>query len=135
MLDISAQLMTFSEDIPPETMAYLISSWVESLARTNLVYLQLYPDTVPLYDSYVYYQQEPPGLEDFFDIPTLLEQGYGDCEDLAAWRIAEYWFTGNYASPLVTWTEYDNGDIEFHVQVHTPQGIEDPSWVKGMGQS
>ena len=132
MLDISAMLGTFDEDLAPEVMAGLIVAWVEALAKTNLVYLQLFPDTIALYDSDVYYKMERVGEEDFFDIPTVLEQGYADCEDLAAWRIAEYWFEGYYAAPLVTWTEYDNGDIEFHVQVNTSFGVEDPSLVKGM---
>lgn len=132
MLDISAQLATFEEDMAPEAMAYIIASWVEALAKTNHVYLQIHPDTIPLYDSDVYYQLETPGEEDFFDIPTILDQGFADCEDLAAWRIAELWSIGEYAAPMITWTEYDNGDIDFHVQVNTRLGVEDPSEVKGM---
>jgi hypothetical protein len=132
VLDISAQLGTFDDDLDPQVMAYLIGSWVEALAKTNLVYLQVYPDTIALYDSDVYYQQERFGEEDFFDIPTVLQQGFADCEDLAAWRMAEYWSTGNYAAPHISWTEFSDGDIEFHVQVMTPNGIEDPSAILGM---
>jgi hypothetical protein len=132
LLDISAQLGTFDDDLPPEVMAHLITAWVDVLAKTNLVYLQRYPYTVPLYESDIYYKMERIGEEDFFDIPTILAQGFADCEDLAAWRIAEFWFEGYAASPLVTWTVFDNGDIEFHVQVQTQFGIEDPSVEKGM---
>lgn len=132
MLDISARLGTFSELSNPDLMVYLIREWILALSRTNLVYLQLHPDTVPLYDSGVYYQEEKMGHEDFFDIPEILYQGYADCEDLSAWRVAEYWSVGQYADPIVTYDLYDNGDILFHVRVQTQYGIEDPSRVLGM---
>ncbi len=132
MLDISAQLGTFDDNLPPDTMAYLITSWIEALAKTNYVYLQMYPDTVALYDSGVYYREEPFGEEDFFDIPTVLQQGFADCEDLAAWRVAEYWSVGLSATPLVSWDVFRNGDVLFHVRVQTPYGLEDPSAALGM---
>jgi hypothetical protein len=113
-------------------MVSLITNWITALAMTNLVYLQLYPNTVPLYDSGVYYRQEKPGEEDFFDIPMVLRQGYADCEDLAAWRVAEYLSVGQQASPMVTYELYDNGDIDFHVRVLTAYGVEDPSRILGM---
>lgn len=132
MLDISAQLGTFDENLHPEVMAYLITGWIEALAKTNYVFLQMYPDTVPLYQSGVYYREEPFGQEDFFDIPTVLEQGFADCEDLAAWRVAEYWSVGWPAQPIVTWDMFKNGDILFHVRVQSPDGLEDPSALLGM---
>jgi hypothetical protein len=132
MLDISAQLGTFDENLPPHIMAYLIEGWVENLARTNYIYLQMYPDTIALYDSGVFYQEEQPGYEDFFDIPTVLDQGFADCEDLVAWRAAEYWSTGHAAKPVVSWVMLPNGDLVFHVQLQTQFGIEDPSQVLGM---
>lgn len=137
MLDISAQLGTFDAPLHPDVMAGLIFNWVVALQATNLAYLQAYPDTVPLYQSGIYYQAEEIGKEDFFDIPTLLIQGYGDCEDLSAWRAAEYQSVGYWAQPLVTWEAYENRrsgiiDITFHVRVQTQLGIEDPSALLGM---
>ena len=132
MLDISAQLGTFEENLHPNMMAWLIESWISPLIATNLIYLKMYPNTVPLYRSGVRYKEERFGEEDFFDIPTVLKQGHADCEDLAAWRIAEYLSVGYWAAPLVTWEMYDNGDILFHVRVNTQYGIEDPSARLGM---
>lgn len=119
-------------------MAGLIGNWVTALMMTNVAYLQVHPNTPALYSSGVYYLEEPMGEEDFFDIPTVLRQGYADCEDLAAWRAAEYLVVGRWAAPLVTWEaiEYPTGNIDllFHVQVQTQYGIEDPSVVLGMGR-
>lgn len=117
-------------------MATLIANWVNALVATNLVYLQLYPDTVALYQSGVYYKEERFGEEDFFDIPTVLDQGFADCEDLAAWRAAEYLSVGEMSYIVVTWEsiQHNSGDIDilFHVRVQTRFGLEDPSERLGM---
>lgn len=137
MLDISAQLGTFDEPLHPDVMASLIANWVNALVATNLVYLQMNPNTVPLYESGVFYQEEPMGQEDFFDIPTVLVQGHADCEDLAAWRAAEYLSVGEWAYIVVSWealqdTKTGEIDILFHVRVQTRFGLEDPSAILGM---
>lgn len=136
MLDINAKLATFDAPLHPDAMASLIANWVNALVATNVVYLQTYPNTVALYDSGVYYQEERFGYEDFFDIPMVLEQGFADCEDLAAWRAAEYLSVGEQAYIVVTWEaiEYDDGDIDilFHIRVQTRFGLEDPSQILGM---
>ena len=132
MLDISAQLGTFNDDLHPQVMANLIEVWCNALVATNVVYLQMYPDTPALYSSGVYYREERFGEEDFFDIPTVLEQGYADCEDLASWRAAEYLSVGVQARVVVSYQEFRGGDILFHVRVQTPYGIEDPSARLGM---
>ncbi len=137
MLDINAQLGTFdSPELDADSMATLIANWVNALVATNLVYLRLYPNTVPLYKSGVYYREERMGEEDFFDIPTVLLQGHADCEDLAAWRCAEYLSVGEMAYVVVTWEaiEHISGDIDilFHVRVQSRYGLEDPSEILGM---
>jgi len=119
-------------------MAALLANWINALVATNVAYLEMYPNTPGLYQSGVFYQEEEIGLEDFFDIPTVLLQGYADCEDLAAWRCAEYLSVGEWAYPVVSWEaiEHDNGviDILFHVRVQSRFGLEDPSEILGMGQ-
>jgi hypothetical protein len=132
LLDIRAHLGTFDDNIPPQAMVSLITAWCNALVATNLVYLQMYPNTVALYDSGVYYKEEKFGEEDFFDIPAVLNQGFADCEDLASWRVAEYLSVGVPASILVTYEVYRNGDILFHVRVRSQFGIEDPSEILGM---
>lgn len=132
MLDVSMQLGTFDDNIHPDIMARLIATYTNALALTNLAYLRMYPDTVALYKSGVRYREEAFGQEDFFDIPVVLAQGFADCEDLAAWRTAEYWSVGQNAYPYVTWDMLTNGDLLFHVRVMTPYGLEDPSALLGM---
>ena len=44
----------------------------------------------PLYRSGLHYEREPPGQEVWPDIPRIIEAGWGDCEDLACWRAAEW---------------------------------------------
>lgn len=138
-LDISAQLGTFDGPLHPDRMAALIANWIGALVATNVAYLEMFPDTVPLYQSGVYYKEEPFGYEDFFDIPTVLFQGHADCEDLSAWRCAEYLSVGVWAYPVVSWEaiEHTSGDIDilFHVRVQSQFGLEDPSEILGMNSN
>ncbi len=62
---------------------------MEGMVRANQDYLRAHPETPLLYNSKVIYQREPPGKEEWCDIPTILEAGWGDCEDLAGWLVAE----------------------------------------------
>lgn len=128
----NVRLSTLDLDLHPEMIARLIKSWVIALATTNLAWLQAVPETPSIYESGVSYRAEPTGREDFFDIPTVIDQGHADCEDLAAWLTAEYWAANQWADPIVTYDLYDNGDISFHVRVQTPHGLEDPSAMLGM---
>ncbi len=137
MLDISVQLRTFDSPIHPDQMAELIASWTRALVATNVVFLKTHRNVPSLYHSSgVYYKEEEFGYEDFFDIPTVLMQGYADCEDLAAWRAAEYIANGYWADIAVSWEaiEHKSGDIDilFHVQTVSQFGLEDPSEVLGM---
>ena len=60
---------------------------LEALCKVNEGHLadRPYP---PLYEAGVRYQREE-GTEQWLDIPSVLEAGWGDCEDLACWRVAE----------------------------------------------
>lgn len=136
MLDIRANLGTFDSPIHPDVMAGLIVAWVRPLIDTNVVFLSTHRNVPSLYRSGVVYKEEPFGLEDFFDVPTILQQGHADCEDLAAWRAAEYRMAGYWSDVVVTWEaiELDSGDIDilFHVRTNSQFGLEDPSEVLGM---
>lgn len=62
---------------------------------TALLSLARYP---AIYQSGVRYQQEPTRLreatEDFAPVTVVIARGWGDCDDLAAWRAAELRVTG-----------------------------------------
>ena len=87
-----------------------------------------------LYDSGVRYMEEPPGQEDWQDIPTCLKMRAGDCEDLAWWRVAELRVRyGIQAQPTFKCMQRPNGGMLYHIQVQLPDGRkEDPSRVLGM---
>lgn len=92
----------------------------------------------PLYESGVRYQMEPPGEEEWLDIPSLYKQGWGDCEDLACARVAELRYQGIAAVPCIKSRQVakSSGDALtlVHVMVLWPDGtVEDPSKILGMG--
>jgi len=88
----------------------------------------------PLYDTDVYYQRENKkrGMpERWQTITDVYRRGYGDCEDLAAIRVAELRRERIRAVP---WFRRKNNI--WHVVVKYPNGkIEDPSRILGMGQT
>jgi hypothetical protein len=103
------------------------------LSLHNRLWLKYHPEAPSLYDSDVIYRAED-GTENWQDIPTTLKKGYGDCEDLACFRIAEHWLHGVRAMPFVTWRPgATSNNTIYHALVRLPNGyIEDPSRALGM---
>ena len=103
-----------------------------------------------LYDSGVRYEEEPPGQEDWLDIPTLYRLRKGDCEDLGCALAAERRvYDGIPASPYIKskfipskqllLAGYPRRDLPregihlVHDRTILPDGsIEDPSKALGM---
>lgn len=58
-----------------------------------------------IYDSGVRWRREPWAgkFEEFADCATVLERGWGDCDDLAAWRVAELQEAGVPADFKIKW--------------------------------
>jgi hypothetical protein len=107
--------------------------FLHALAAVNLDWLREHPTTPKLYEAGVRYQPEW-GTEEWQDIPTTIERGYGDCEDLASWRIAELLFHGVKAGPFIRFRR-DGQWLRYHVMVKYENGqIEDPSLKLGMGR-
>ena len=76
-----------------------------ALTMIDVEYLKAHPDAPNIYDSGVRYQEEPPGQEDWQDIPTTLRLRNGDCEDLSCWRAAELIVRqGILAAPTFIWS-------------------------------
>lgn len=107
---------------------------LEALIKCNLIYLASHPLTPELYKSGVRYQREPRGKEEWQDIPTALKLLRGDCEDLAAWRVAELRYKGIFAKGHLKWYHSKSAIVTlYHVLVKHPDGtIEDPSKRLGM---
>lgn len=109
---------------------------LETLVNVNLWQLARFKKegktVAPLYQSGVFYKAEPPGEEEWLDIPSLYKQGFGDCEDLACARAAELRFMGIGAVPCIRHKKI-GGVTLVHVLVLWPDGsIEDPSKLLGM---
>jgi hypothetical protein len=144
------------------------------LARANLDIFRSYPDLPLLYNAPSVDPASPTGLiyykddshtvcneehgcyfveDDWCDAKTVLEQGYGDCEDLAAYFVADMWRTGRTAVPLPRcykcrskrkWCPTCKGPMRkssnaatagdtWHIQVMLGDGrVVDPSRERGM---
>jgi len=119
--------MKVSFNIPASTAT--LSAALEGLVATNVVLLRRNRNAPALYESGVRYRKERPGREKWLTIPQTLRAGFGDCEDLAAWRAAELQMLGIPARAVVIRT----GAKMFHAVVRLPGGrIEDPSVKLGM---
>lgn len=106
---------------------------MQALVEINILYLSDYPETPPLYETDVIYQTEQ--TEQWKDVPRIIEDGWGDCEDLACWRIAELRHKGIAARPYIKWRASPTrpGMDRYHAVVRLPDGrIEDPSRSLGM---
>jgi len=120
-----------------------LGAMAAGLVQVNLSYLRNHPETPKLYalakQGRVRYQPEPIGKEEWCNIPQVIKQGWGDCEDLAAFRCAELISRGVLAVPNISWRA-DGPQTIYHVTVLI--GIrkqdknsyieEDPSKILGM---
>lgn len=115
-----------------------IEACLQALMAVDVAYLLAHPEAPMLYESGVYYEEEPPGQEDWCDVGDCLknlELGRGsDCEDLACWRAAELRVRSKVmAKPTFLWRSRPNGGMLYHIQVQYPDGrVEDPSRRLGM---
>jgi hypothetical protein len=97
-----------------------------------------------LYESGVVYMREPwQDFEEFADVLTVLRRGWGDCDDLVAWKVAELREDGFFATPRIYWRPKSS---TMHAQLRHPPRcmcpmcrgrfekgkIEDPSRLLGM---
>lgn len=129
-IDFKVDLFT----TPEERVAseHVMLKLLSGLCLANLYFLRAHPDCPGIYESGVRYQREPPGQEEWQDVPNMLRSGNGDCEDLACWRVAELRISGVKARPHLTYRKV--GDtFRYHVTVrHSDGRIEDPSLTLGM---
>lgn len=73
-----------------------------------------------LYNSGVEYEREPWSThEEFADMATVFRRGWGDCDDLAAWRTAELQEAGEEADIHIYWRPRNKktGQLTMHVEV------------------
>ena len=119
---------------PSESSGKILRCLLDTLTSANIEWLKKNPGAPSLYSSGVFYLREPPGREDWQDIPCTLRRRNGDCEDLACWRAAELIVRqGIPAFAQFRWRKRNEGGTLYHIIVQYPDGrIEDPSKLLGM---
>lgn len=127
-MNITFQIEIFKNSADFQRSRKALLHLMEALININLRYLRDNSKKLPtLYGSGVLYKKEPK-TEIWKDIPTILADGFGDCEDLACWRAAELRLVGIKAGPYVKWRKKKH-----HALVLLPNGkVEDPSKALGM---
>ena len=123
----------------------MLAGGVYGLMLENIAWLKAHPETPDLYNAGVAYKPERRRVdprtgkaseygEEWQTIPYVIYRGYGDCEDLGAWRSAE--LNAKYkikARPFIKMRRMPDGFWRAHVVVRWPNGqIEDPSAKLGM---
>lgn len=130
--------MRASFDIPDRLGAAALDAALEGLVEVGVAELSdpriSGADEWPtLYTSGVRYNRERDS-EDWNPPSNVLALGWGDCEDLAAWRTAELRVTGE--DPTARAVVIRSGPRTWHAVVAREDGtrIEDPSRMLGMGE-
>lgn len=123
----------------PEALATVARYFLNGVVEANrlLIRAGLIPT---LYTSGVRYRPEPwgQGIEEFADALTVMKRGWGDCDDLGPWRVAELREAGDAAAHVkISWKTRigKNGKPfrGFHVTARHGDGrVEDPSRYLGM---
>lgn len=119
-------MLNASINIPPNREA--IEALLEGFVLLDGVVLRMLAQRgkrVPmLYASRIVYRNEPPGRDDWARVDEVIKQGWGDCEDLVGWRVAELRFHGEPARAIAVPTRTG----KWHALVERGNGtIEDPS--------
>lgn len=123
-------VLTLPGDLPVQLRVALAREYLGALVRTDELLLA-YKMVPPLYQSRVRYRQEPEGQghEEFADALTCFRRGWGDCDDLAAWRCADLIRSGVPATLAFRAHAVARGERRVvHCIVRLPSGdLEDPS--------
>ena len=87
---------------------------MEAMCSINQLHLRQrrYPK---LYEAGIVYRREDK-TENWLDIPHVIKAGWGDCEDLTFWRVAELREEGIKAAPFAKWRRV-NGVYKYHALV------------------
>lgn len=103
----------------------LAECWADELRRSPLP---------ALYSSGVFYRAEDKRnqAEEWVDPYTVLKRGFGDCDDLVIWRLAEILNAANYdgnRENLPAWPAVARKGTEYHVMIRhkADNSLEDPS--------
>jgi len=115
--------------MPDDLLIGLNQAAVEGLALVNRVLLDYYP-IPPLYEVRPRYKVG--STEQWKDIGSILRDGWGDCKDFTAWRLAEL-YRANVSAKAKSIVERHKRRLLFHTYVEYANGkTEDPARILGM---
>ncbi len=142
---IMAPIFVSNQGVNPRMSQLMLAGGVFGLMLENIAWLKAHPETPELYQAGVSYKPERRRIdprtkkvteygEEWQTIPWVIYRGYGDCEDLGAWRAAELRAKFHVkATPFIKMRRMPDGFWRAHVVVRWPNGqIEDPSAKLGM---
>lgn len=128
---------------PNEYAVGIIRPFLNALCQANETYLRRFDPLIrrktgkgipDLLESGIYYKREPPGREEWQDIPTTLLRGHGDCEDLACFMVAQLRYRGVKGARPIIKAQFpirEDGRL-FHILVGVGDERIDPSRLLGM---
>jgi hypothetical protein len=121
--------------LEPELVALLAGTYLRGVVLRNRIAIRR-GEVGSLYHSDVEYEREPWAgeFEEFADCLTVDRRGWGDCDDLVAWRVAELQELGERADVSISCPyPFRKRGILYHAQVRRGDGsLEDPSARLGM---
>lgn len=113
--------------LPSRADAYAAA--LEGLVQYDDLVLDINPDLPPLYASGARYEARPHG--NWRGADQIVDEGWGDCEGLSAWRVAELRATGE--DPYARVGVYHTGPRRYHaIVLRGDDSIEDPSIPLGL---
>lgn len=113
--------------LPSRADAYAAA--LEGLVQYNDLVLSKNPNLPPLYASGAVYLQRPH--DNWRSADVIAQEGWGDCEGLSAWRVAELRASGE--DPLARVGIYHTGPRKYHaIVLRGDDTIEDPSVPLGL---
>lgn len=121
----------------PRVHAAIAMAYLKGVVLNNRLLIRS-RQVPPLYSSGVEWRPEAWAgqFEEFADAATVMQRGFGDCDDLCAWRVAELHEQGETKARFRIYGRRGPRGWSMHVQVRRANGeIEDPSRFLGMGPS
>jgi hypothetical protein len=85
---ITFALDLFRQDAERQLSRDTLDVLLNALFQVHKLCLQAHPETPAPYASGARYMEEPPGQEEWMDVPTILKMGVCDCEEWGCWLAA-----------------------------------------------
>jgi hypothetical protein len=126
-----SKALSSSLEVPSSAGTY--SAALEGLTGVNEVLMRRDPSIPPLYSTGALWEVRPgdPSELKWRYAPDVAGEGWGDCQDLSAYRAAELRVSG--VDPKAHVRVYPSGPNSYHAVVARGNGsVEDPSVILGM---